>query len=110
MTESFITIALIFMVVARLTRIITTDRITEKPRLALVTRLGPDSGLVYLAHCQWCMSVWLGAIGAGIAVWLAPIPGIDLWVQGVGLAAAFSYGTGWMAEQFAAPAEDRGEA
>ena len=84
----------------RVTRIITTDQISEPPRLWLLNRLGPDHMLVYLAHCQWCMSVWVGAVAAAGTVLLADVPdGLNpVWVA-AGLAAAYSWVTGALAER-----------
>lgn len=47
---------------ARLTRLITTDKISEPARQWLITRLGATSKIVYLAHCPWCMSIWVAAL------------------------------------------------
>lgn len=55
----------------RLTRLVTTDRITERLRAWAESR----SALAgYLSTCAWCSSIWLGAPVAAAAT-LAP----DAW-------------------------------
>lgn len=98
---SFILSALVgLFLTVRVTRVVTTDQITEPPRLWLINRFGPDHMLVYLVHCQWCMSVWVGAAAAAGAVLLGGVPE-DLnpvWV-GAGLTALYSWITGALAER-----------
>lgn len=45
------------LAVARLTRLVTTDLITERPREALSAR---SDFLDDLLHCGWCTSMWCG--------------------------------------------------
>lgn len=63
-------IALTILAVARVTRLITEDKITERPREAvarwLITR--DHTQLAYLVFCSWCVSIYVGAAGAG-AYW-----------------------------------------
>lgn len=48
---------------ARLTRLIISDKITEKPRNALFKRFPPQSSsLGYLLTCPYCVSVWTSAV------------------------------------------------
>lgn len=49
----------------RLTRLVTTDRITEAPRNRIVRALPAESLLSYLLLCNWCVSVYTGAAVAG---------------------------------------------
>lgn len=54
---------------ARVTGLITTDKITEPIREALVRRLPRGKvgdGIGYLLTCPWCASIWVGAIAAPI--------------------------------------------
>lgn len=81
---------------ARLTRLITSDKLTERPRLWLLTqvirRRGEDSLLAYLITCTWCVSVYTGAaVAAGWYLWS------DQKIFTACVAAlAFSYVTGWL--------------
>lgn len=61
------TIALIVATLAtyRLTRLITTDRITKAPRERIIRALPRESLLSYLLVCPWCVSVYTGAAVAG---------------------------------------------
>lgn len=99
---SFLVSALVgLFLTIRVTRVVTTDQISEPPRLWLINRLGPDHMLVYLVHCQWCVSVWVGAAAAAGAVLLADgMPGDvhPVWVA-AGLTAAYSWVTGALAER-----------
>lgn len=50
--------------VARATRLITEDVIFEPFRRFFVNRYGEDHKLTILVHCPWCVSMWLGFLGA----------------------------------------------
>lgn len=63
------TVLLTVLAVARVTRLITSDRITQAPRDAFVSRLDPEGLMAYLVFCPWCVSVYTGAAGA--AAWWA---------------------------------------
>lgn len=67
-TMQTLTLALTLLAVARVTRLVTDDRITEAPRNAVVRRLDPDGLMAYLIFCPWCVSVYTGAAG-GAAWW-----------------------------------------
>lgn len=80
---------------ARITRLITQDRITEAPRNAVLRRLSDESLLAYLIVCDWCASVYVGgavaAIGAGVHWWS--------WTMAAPAALAFSYIAGYLASK-----------
>lgn len=76
---------------ARLTRLVTTDRILLTPRAWAISRLDPQSLAAYLVVCDWCVSVYAGAAVAG-ALWAWPGP--SLWVCA---ALSFSYVSGLLA-------------
>lgn|SRR5574341_162977 len=67
-------LVLTVLAVARVTRLITTDKIFETPRNAVVRWLIKESGrpvrdmTAYLILCDWCSSVYVGAAAAG-AYW-----------------------------------------
>lgn len=71
----------IALAVARGTRLVVEDVITEPFRRYFVRRFGEDSKLTYLVHCPFCASIWLGGLGAVFAClilaiswwWLVPL-------------------------------------
>lgn len=56
-------LVLIVGAVARLTRLLQTDTILDRPRARVRTWLG-DWKVAELLWCPWCLSVWLGALVA----------------------------------------------
>jgi len=50
----------------RATRIVTTDRIADRPRDWVIGRWPGSFG--YLVTCDWCASIWLGVPFAAVAV------------------------------------------
>ncbi|WP_280476037.1 hypothetical protein [Nocardia farcinica] len=81
------------LTVARLTRLITTDKLTAPMRDATIKRFGADSPVTFLVFCPWCMSVW---VAAALAVPAAPVAGLPWW-WAPGLALAASQVTGLLA-------------
>lgn len=90
-----ITLFLAALATARLTRLITTDRITEAPRNALLRRLDPEGLPAYLVMCNWCVSVYTGAGTAAATWWLHG----HAWFTAALAALAFSYAAGWLASR-----------
>lgn len=80
---------------ARVTRLITRDRILQAPRRAVLRALPDDHLLAYLVVCDWCVSVYTGTLAAAVSVWAA---GWSWWWVPA-LALAFSYVTGWLASR-----------
>lgn len=64
-----ILILLAFLAVARLTRLLTEDRLTVAYRRWVVNKWGEDSMQSYLAHCPWCTSVYVAAVVMPPTVW-----------------------------------------
>lgn len=87
-------IALLFaaLATARLTRLVTADRITDAPRNWIIRRLPRESLLAYLLVCSWCSSIYVGA-GMGAAWWAW---GDHRWFAAAAGALAFSYVAGWL--------------
>lgn len=81
------------LAVARVTRLVNQDKITEAPRNAILRRLPDDSLLAYLLLCPWCVSVYV-APPAAVLAWLW---GDSPWVWVPAAALAMSYVTGWLA-------------
>lgn len=52
-------VVLAVLAVARLSRIITTDRIGLPIRRWVVSRWGETSLPAYFVHCPWCVSIWI---------------------------------------------------
>jgi hypothetical protein len=90
-----VTLILAALATARITRLITTDRITEAPRSALISRLPDESLMAYLIVCDWCSSVYVGAAVAG--AWWAW--GTTAWFTAATAALAFSYVAGFLASK-----------
>ena len=95
-----LSLVLMMLAVARVTRLITTDVLFDGPRNWLTRRLlkgnpeGPvRTALAYLIICNWCVSIYVGAAGAGAwYLW----HGTVLYVV-ITAALAASYVTGFLA-------------
>lgn len=85
-----ITLIIAALATARITRLVTTDRITQAPRHWAVRRLPRESLAAYLLVCDWCVSVYAGA-GVGAAWWAW---GDTRWFTAASAALAFSYLSG----------------
>ncbi|MGS2588090.1 hypothetical protein [Streptomyces hebeiensis] len=101
MTMDALALVLAALATARITRLITADRLTKAPRTAVVVwttnraiRRGRDESLLaYLVTCSWCASVYVGAVmGAAWWAW-----GEQRWFAAGAAALAFSYIAGWLA-------------
>lgn len=64
---STLVLLLTFGLVARVTRLITDDRIFGRARAAVIRRYGPDHAIAYWATCPWCVSPYV----AGALITLA---------------------------------------
>lgn len=91
----FISLALAALATARITRVITTDTVTAQLRTSVVQRLGAESKLAYLVHCDWCVSIYVGAATA--TTW--HLTGGSAWFQVPALALAASHLTGFLASR-----------
>ncbi|WP_262285933.1 DUF1360 domain-containing protein [Micromonospora sp. MA102] len=91
-----IEIVVALFVVARVTRLVTADEITRRPREAIVRRLRDGSPLAYLLFCRWCLSVWIAAPAAAGWWHLSDLPRWSghWWVDVPTVALALSYATG----------------
>lgn len=89
-------IVLVALATARVTRLVTADKLTERPRLWVLTQAirwrGEDSLLTYLLTCAWCVSVYVGAGAA--TLWY--VAGDTRIFTACAAALAFSYVTGWL--------------
>lgn len=94
-----LTLIILPLAVARLTRLVTTDRIFSAVRSRLEARwlmkAGLDSLALYLIGCPWCISMYTGT-GAAAAWWAW---GDARWFTAAVVALAASYVTGWLASR-----------
>lgn len=90
-----ITLVVAALATARLTRLVTTDRITQAPRHALLRRMSSDGLGAYLVVCDWCVSVYTGGAVAAAGAWA----GLWSWWWAAPLALAYSYVAGFLASR-----------
>lgn len=57
-----------FIAVARLTRLMVSDKLTVGYRQWVVGKWGKESWQVYWAHCPWCTSMWVSLLVMPVAV------------------------------------------
>lgn len=88
-----LTLVVYVLVAARLTRLVTTDKLTESVRAAVVDRFGASSMTTFLVHCPWCAGWWVSAALSGPAAMVAGLP----WWWAPALAFAASQVVGMMA-------------
>lgn len=96
-------LVLIVLATARVTRFVTSDKLFDRPRAAVLRRLydrNDKSMTAYLIMCDWCTSVYTGAAAAG--AWWAW--GETMPFMAVTSALSASYAAG-----FLATITDRGE-
>ena len=60
-------LAVTVLAVARVTRFVVADQLTEGFRAWVINRFGSESNLAYLVHCNWCTSIWAGVPIVGAA-------------------------------------------
>ena len=83
-----------FLAVARVTRLLVEDQLTNRYRLWVVKRWGEASWQSYLAHCPWCTSIWIGAAIMPVAVLLP-----NIWVVAAFSIPAASMVTGLLVDR-----------
>lgn len=88
-----ITLLVAALATARLTRLVTRDRITHALRRRILKRLDPEGLPAYLLVCDWCTSVYMGALVTAAGLW-GPA-----WFYWIGVALALSHITGWLASK-----------
>ena len=93
------------LAVARITRLVITDGIFERPRTALLDYLTDNRHpkLLELAGCPWCISVWVAAA----VMPLAWFHGRNPWMLIPAAALASSYAVGWLASHETQPRDPR---
>lgn len=93
MAPTITILAVYALAVARLTRLVTTDRITAAPRATLLRRIPEQHLAAYLITCDWCASIWIAAAAAPAIWWFSGRP----WLLVPALGLALSYVTGRLA-------------
>lgn len=86
-------LAVYVLTAARLTRIVTMDKIGEPIRQAAINRFGDESMLTFGVFCSWCFGWWVCLVLAFPAALVAGLP----WWMGFGLWPAGSYVVGVLA-------------
>jgi len=94
-TYPLLAVGVMALATARVTRLITRDRILAAPRRAVLNALPDDHLLAYLIVCDWCVSVYTGTLAAAGGAWA----GWWTWAWVPALAFAFSYTTGYLASR-----------
>ncbi|MFB7936663.1 hypothetical protein [Streptomyces sp. NPDC056049] len=94
-TYPVLIVVVMALATARVTRLVTRDRILQAPRRAVLRALPDDSMLAYLIVCDWCVSMYTGTLAAAGGAWA----GWWAWWWVPALALAFSYTTGWLASR-----------
>lgn len=84
-----VALVLAALTVARITRLLTEDRLTISYRRWAVDKWGKDSLPAYFVHCSWCTSMWVAAPIMPVAV-LWP----NIWLIAALAIPAASYITG----------------
>lgn len=90
---ALLTLFLWVLALARITRLINSDELTDPLRIWVARRTGLQSTWTYFISCPWCVSFWLAIATAWFPLVLVDLP---LWMW-VFLAPAGSYITGLMA-------------
>lgn len=57
----FVELTILVFAVARVTRLITDDKIMLSVRHWVLNRSGEEGWFTYLIHCPWCTGVWVAA-------------------------------------------------
>lgn len=94
-TYPLLMVVVMALATARVTRLVTRDRILDAPRRAVLRALPDEHLLAYLVVCDWCVSIYTGTFAAVGGAWAGWWP----WAWVPMLALAFSHVTGWLASR-----------
>lgn len=75
LTWSLILLAYV-LTVARLTRLVNADVITDPLRIAVARKWGAQSTVSYFLGCAWCVSLWVALV---LAVATVAVTGVSWW-------------------------------
>lgn len=82
---AILALILFFPAVARVTRLVNMDEITDPLRIWIMRRTGTESTLSYFISCPWCVSIWVAAVAAFPVLWAIGLP---LWLAALLIPAA----------------------
>jgi hypothetical protein len=68
-----VVIATWVLALARVTRLINVDEISDPLRIAIVRRWGSESMQAYFMQCPWCVSIWVGFATVAFPIWLTDL-------------------------------------
>lgn len=85
---------LLLLAVARLTKLVVSDRIGHPLRAAVLKRSGDDGWLTFGVHCPWCVGMWFALVAAPLWWFWGDTP----WFVIPCLALALSYAVGLLAK------------
>ncbi len=95
---SWLLLVVYALAVARLTGLVASDEVTRPLRDGLLARLDERRAahrqLATLATCPWCVSVYVGAVAAPVALWWGESPVFLI----PAVALAFSQVTGMLSD------------
>lgn len=91
----YLILGLWVLALARLTRLLIADEITDGIRARVFTRYGQHSRQGYFATCPWCVGLWLSLATTPYAIWLT---GWSWWLYPL-IAGAGSYVVGIFASR-----------
>lgn len=88
------------LALARVTKLVNSDRITKAPRTWAMKRLPEGSIWAYFLACPWCISMWLGVVAAPVTWWWGglQVDGVPSALAVPALALAYSAFTGYLAQ------------
>ena len=88
------------LAVARLTKLINSDRVLRAPRKALIKRLPDESIWAYFLVCPWCVSIWVSLPAAPLTWWFGGLEtrAVSAWLAVPALVLAYSAFTGYLAQ------------
>lgn len=96
-TTTVLTVAIMYGLTARLTRLVTADTITGPMRARMMKYGGPDGRAYQWIKCPWCVGLWL-AFAVTLTVWggerllaAGPLVLAPGWLWVPGLACANNY-------------------
>lgn len=72
-------LVIVALAVARITRLVTADRIFLFLRRWVVNKWGEESSVAYLVHCVWCTGIWI-AFPAGVIWAVLMLPWQQWWL------------------------------
>jgi len=90
-------IVLAALAVARVTRLVTEDKLLEPLRFWLGKKWPAESQRLYLFHCPWCFGMWVSIAAAPIVWFVADLSnkvGVTAWLGVPLLALAISHVVG----------------